>query len=244
MKNPSIIGNLGPQTKIYRIFPQVRFFELFKEKRNALVQPRKWHDPFENIFLKSPVKAVTGEIRSFSLHDAVYGQCWTRQNASDAMWQIYSKNGDGIRVRTTVGKLIDSLRAAHGDMANESCFIGRVRYERDKQLREFGRSMFVGHRGTEAIAKSLLIKRRAYRHENEVRLVYIASSETREDDLVYKYGLYPLEIFDQVMVDGRVSWDDFVRLKNVIAKRTGLPKRRIKRSLLYTPPKDFVVCIP
>ena len=92
------------------------------------------------------------------------------------MWQIYSKNGDGIRVRTIVGKLIDSLRVAHGDMANESCFIGRVRYERDKQLREFCRSMFVGHRGTEAIAKSLLIKRRAYRHENEVRLVYMRAS--------------------------------------------------------------------
>ena len=50
MKNPSIIGNLEPQTRIYRIFPRVRFFELFKEQRNALVQPRKWQDPFENIF--------------------------------------------------------------------------------------------------------------------------------------------------------------------------------------------------
>ena len=73
MKNPSIIGNLEPQTRIYRIFPRVRFFELFKEQRNALVQPRKWQDPFENIFLNSSVKAVNGDILSFSLHDAVTG---------------------------------------------------------------------------------------------------------------------------------------------------------------------------
>ena len=244
MKNPSIIGNIEPKTRIYRIFPRVRFFELFEEKRNALVQPKKWHDPFENIFLKSPVRAVTGEIQSFGFHDSVYGQCWTRENASDAMWQIYSKNGDGIRVRTTVGKLIDSLRAAHRDLADMRCFVGRVRYERDKQLREFCMSMLVKHTRAEAIAQSLLIKRRAYRYENEVRLVYIASSETREEDWVYKYGLEPLEIFDQVMVDGRVSWEKFVSLKDVIAKRTGLPKRRIRRSLLYTPPRDFVVCIP
>ena len=244
MKNPSIIGNLRPQTKIYRIYPRMRFFELFEKKRNALVQPKEWGDPFENIFLKSPVRALTGETRSFCFHDAVYGQCWTLESRSDALWQIYSKNSYGIRVRTTVGKLIDSLRAAHGDMADKSCFIGPVRYVRDKQLREFGRSMFVNHCGTEAIAQSLLLKRRAYRHENEVRLLYIANSQTTEEDGVYNYGLDPLAIFDQVMVDGRVSWEQFVPLKETISKRTGLAKRRIRRSLLYTLPRDFVVCIP
>ena len=244
MKNASIIGNLGRNTRIYRIFPRVRFFELFEQKRNALVQPRKWHDPFENILLKSPVRAINGETRSFGFHDAVFGQCWTREKASDAMWQVYSKSGDGIRVRTTVGKLIDSLRAAHGDMADVSCFVGLVRYESDRQLREIGRSMFVKNTGAETIAKSLLVKRRAYRHENEVRLVYVASNETNEEDGVYNYGLDPLEVFDQVMVDGRVSWEEFIPLRDVIAKRTGLPKRRIIRSLLYTRPKHFVVCIP
>ena len=138
MKYPSIIGKIGPQTKIYRIFSQDRFFELFEEQSNSLVQPKKWDDPFENIFLESPVKAATGEFRSFCFHDAVYGQCWTLESRSDAMWQIYSKNGDGIRVRTTVGKLLDSLQAAHGDEAEERCFIGRVRYEKDRQLLEFG----------------------------------------------------------------------------------------------------------
>ena len=244
MKNPSIIGNIPRKTTVYRIFPRKRFFELFEERRNALVQPMKWDDPFENIFLNSSVRTATGETRSFSFHDAVYGQCWTLEKASDAVWQIYSKNSDGIRVRTTVGKLIDSLRAAHADMADERCFIGQVRYETEKRLGELGRSMFVEHSGAEAIAQSLLIKRRAYRHESEVRLVYIAPSEAIEEDGIYKYDLDPLDIIDQVMVDGRVSYDKFVPLQDEIAKRTRFPKRQIRRSLLYSPPKDFVVYVP
>lgn len=242
--NSNIVGNLKPKTVIYRIFKRSRFFELFEEKRNALVHPKKWHDPFENILLASTVTTETGDRRSFSFHDSVYGQCWTREKASDAMWQVYSKSGDGIRVRTTVGKLINSLREAHGDHSEVSSYIGPIRYLKDKQLREFGRSVFFRHNGAQAIAQSLLIKRRAYRHENEVRLVYIPNGETHDKDGVYKYDLEPLEIFDQVMVDGRVSWKEFVRLKDEIVKRTGIEVQRIKRSLLYTLPKHFVVCVP
>ena len=244
MVHPSIIGDLRPNTRIYRIFPRIYFFELFEEGRNTLIQPKQWDDPFESILLNSPVRSVTGDIESFRFHDCVYGQCWTLESRSDALWQIYSKNSDGIRVRTTIGKLIDSLRAAHRATADESCFIGRVSYKRDKKLQQFANAMFVTRSRTDAIVRSLLLKRRAFRHENEVRLLYIENRETKKQDLVYKYRLDPLEIFDQAMVDGRISWAQFVSLKDAIAKRTGLTKRRIRRSLLYTRPKDFVIHIP
>lgn len=237
----SMIGDIKPDTKIYRIFPQMRFFSLFEERKNALLRPEKWDDPFENVFLKSPVMLPDGESAQFGFRDDVFGQCWTLHTASDAMWQIYSKNGEGIRVRTTVGKLIDSMRVAHGITADVSCFIGRVRYQTDSQLKQFGESMFTEHSGAEAIAQSLLVKRNAYKHENEVRLIYIAPDPTKKSEFVYKYDIDPLGLFDQAMVDGRVGWADFVALKERIARWTGLPKNRIKRSLLYAPPKGFVV---
>ena len=237
----SMIGEIKPDTKIYRIFPQMRFFSLFEEKKNTLLKPKKWNDPFENVFLNSSVMLPSGEVAQFGFHDDVFGQCWTLHTASDAMWQIYSKNEEGIRVRTTVGKLIDSMRAAHGMKADVSCFIGRVRYQTDSQLKQFGKSMFAEHSGAEAIAQSLLVKRNAYKHENEVRLIYIAPDPTKKSELVYKYDIDPLGLFDQAMVDGRVGQADFVTLKERIARWTGLPKYRIKRSLLYSPPKGFVV---
>ena len=240
----SILGDIKRETKIYRIFPQMRFFNLFEERKNGLVKPRKWDDPFENVFLQSPVALSSGETRRFEFHDDVYGQCWTLETASDAMWQIYSKGGDGIRVRTTVGKLIDSIRAVHGQWADVSCFIGRVKYRSEIELKQFGKSMFSQYPREEAIAQSLLIKRKAYKHENEVRLIYHAVNSTNESDIVYKYDIDPLAVFDQAMVDGRVGSEDFVALKQRIARRTGLSKSRIKRSLLYTQPKGFVVHLP
>lgn len=241
MIDQSILGNIKPDTKIYRIFPQDRFFELFEEKKNALLRPAKWQDPFENVFLKSPVKLSSGETGSFAFHNDVYGQCWTLERSSDAMWQIYSKNEDAIRVRTTVGKLIGSLRSNHGTMADVSCFIGRVKYEGIKELKEFAENMFVRYLGAEAIAQSLLIKRKAYKHENEARLIYIAPGDTVDADWVYKYDLEPLKVFDQAMVDGRVEKDIFDKIKGEIASRTGLSKRRIHRSVLYDQPSGFVV---
>ena len=241
MSGRSILGNVKTDRKIYRIIPQERFFELFEEKKNTLLRPTKWQDPFENVFLKSPVKLSSGETASFAFHKDVYGQCWTLERSSDAMWQIYSKNGDAIRVRTTIGKLIRSLRAAHGGMADASCFVGRVRYEAVKELKEFGKNMFVWHSGAEAIAQSLLIKRTAYKHEDEVRLIYIAPGDTADADWIYKYDLDPLDVFDQAMVDGRVEVDKFAKLKEEIARRTGLSKRRIHRSVLYDQPNGFVV---
>lgn len=216
----SIIGNIKPDTKIYRIFPQMRFFSLFEERKNALLRPEKWDDPFENVFLKSQVALPNGETGQFGFRNDVYGQCWTLETASDAMWQIYSKGGDGIRVRTTVGKLIDGMRSVHGKLADVSCFIGRIEYRSEKELKAFGGEMITYHPKEFAIARSLLIKRKAYKHENEVD---------------------PLKLCDQAMVDGRVSEKDFSILRRRIAKWTGLAENQIRRSSLYTPPENVMV---
>lgn len=232
------------ETRIYRIFPRNRFLQLFKENQNALVLPAKWDDPFENVFLQADVVSANREKGRFGFHDDVYGQCWTLETASDAMWQIYSREKDAVRVRTTVEKLISSLMSAHGKWAAATCFIGRVSYLSESKLKEFGRTAFKDYSGSEAIARSLLVKRRAYKHENEVRLIYIERSGTKHGNGVYTYDLNPRDIIDQVMVDGRVSYQEFVPFKEQIMTLTGLSDKQVKRSLLYRRPKGFLVEIP
>lgn len=235
---------IGPETKIYRIFPRDRFRQLFQEKKNALVLPTMWDDPFENAILKAKVQTSNGELGSFSFHSDVYGQCWTLETASDAMWQIYSRSRDAVRVRTTVGRLIESLGASQGDWAHVSCFIGRVEYMSEKRLRKFGSTVFKAGITPDAVAQSLLAKRRAYKHENEVRLIYFEPGNTKHPKGVFKYALDPSSLIDQVMVDGRVSYTDFLPFKEEVMKLTGLPEKMVKRSLLYRPPKDFVIELP
>ena len=238
------MGGIGRNAQIYRVFPRDYFFALFESRRNALVLPQKWEDPFENVILKSAVVTAAGRAESFTFHENVYGQCWTRETASDAIWQIYSRKKDAIRVRTTVGRLIDSLCAAHGDGARDACFIGNVEYLRDGELNALGRTIFKRGITPAAIAHSVLLKRRAYKHENEVRLVYVERGGVKHPNGVFKYAIDPLALIDQAMVDGRVSYSDFLPLKKKIIKRTGLSARRVQRSLLYRLPKDFIVEIP
>lgn len=241
----NILGKkIGPKTRIYRIFPRNRFFELYQENQNALVLPTMWDDPFENVILRSEVRSSNGERGTFGFHGDVYGQCWTLETASDAMWQIYSRNSDAVRVRTTVGRLIESLSASQGDWAHVSCFIGHVEYMSEKRLWELGSTVFKDGITSDAVARSLLAKRRAYKHENEVRLIYFERGDTKHPKGVFKYALDPRKVIDQVMVDGRVSYDDFQPFKKEVMELTGLSNRQVKRSLLYSSPKNFVVKLP
>ena len=245
MSSSSILGKISAQTKIYRIFSPRYFFELFDGKTNTLVLPRKWDDPFENILLRSKARSISDDEEvTFAFRDRVYGQCWTLEPVSDAMWQIYSPEENGIRVRTTVGKLIESIRTVHGDNANLSCFIGRVSYVTDKKLREFGKTTFADYVSSRKVAHSLLIKRKAYRFENEVRLIYFDHAYHESIREVYRYSFDPLFVIDQVMVDGRMSNEQSLALRQEIFERTGLSKRRIRHSLLYSEPKDFIVYVP
>ena len=241
----SILGKrIGPETKIYRIFPRDRFLQLFHEEQNALVLPTMWDDPFENAILKAEVRTSNGALGHFSFHSDVYGQCWTLETASDAMWQIYSRNSDAVRVRTTVGRLIESLSASQADWAHVSCFIGRVEYMSEKRLRKFGSTVFKDGITPNAVARSLLAKRRAYKHENEVRLIYFERRNTAHPNGVFKYALDPRSVIDQVMVDGRVPYNEFLPFKEEVIKLTGFPEKMVRRSLLYRPPKGFLVELP
>lgn len=242
--NHNVFGKITERTRIYRIFPRNYFFQLFEDRQNALILPTKWKDPFENVILRAEVRTKAGKKGRFDFHDDVYGQCWTLERASDAMWQIYSRDQDAIRVRTTVGKLIKSLRTANGNWADTTCFIGRVKYLKESELREFGKTVFETGLSADDVAKSLTVKRKAYKHENEVRLIYIEPTKAKHNDGVCKYDLDPLALIDQVMVDGRVLYEDYKPLKAEIMKRTGLRDWQIKRSLLYRQPEDFVVQIP
>ncbi|WP_020590589.1 DUF2971 domain-containing protein [Kiloniella laminariae] len=239
-----IVGNINRRTKIYRIFPRHRFFELFFERKNTLVLPTKWDDPFENFILNAQVQTADGKNRKFHLHNKLYGQCWTLHKRSDAMWRIYSPNKDAIRIRTTVGGLIDSLYSANKSPERDRCFIGKVTYPTDAELKKFSQTVFKNGLNECSIAQTLLVKRNAFEHENEVRLIFIDADGVANKEGVYKYPFNPFSVFDQLVIDPRMSYKRYTNLKKEIIEKTGFDATRIKRSLLYKPPDDFVIKIP
>ncbi|MGO7371741.1 DUF2971 domain-containing protein [Rhizobium leguminosarum] len=222
---------------VYRVMPMKRFYELFGNKQNVLVRPSKWEDPFENFILNARARLSDGTIVSFGFNNDFYGQCWTKLTSSDALWRIYSPDRTGVRVRTTVRKLLTTLQAPLGEWAPEQAFVGKVLYLGDEKLVSFGNEVFREGLNSRALAETLLVKRIAFRHEREVRLLYFEKDKGQED--TYAYAVDPHALIDQVMLDPRLLRADADAKKDEIRKRTGF-KGTVLHSLLYAPPKDMI----
>jgi hypothetical protein len=187
--------------RVYRYMKLEKFYKLFNERQNVLSHPSKWDDPFENFILNAKISNSGRNLREF--HNHVYGQCWTVERRSDALWQIFCGRGEGVRIRTTLRKLGATFSRNLSHAERHHAFIGRVEYLSDKQLYQTARSIFVNGVDQERIARSLLIKRNAFRHEAEVRLVYRMGSGETPEDCLFRYPIDPHNLIDQVMIDHR-----------------------------------------
>jgi hypothetical protein len=224
------------ETKIYRTFSVERLFQLFESNENVVVRPALWDDTFENLALSSKISNGV-ETGSFEFKDDIYGQCWTLQAASDAIWRIYSQGTNGIRIRSTVGKLFYSLANSSQLGANGETFIGKVNYLSESKLRKFADTHFTnGNIRPEAIAKTLTVKRKAFLHEKEVRLIYV--SDNRQADPVLRFGIDPYNLIDQIMIHPQLRVAEADRLKWTLKNYLNY-QGEVKRSLLYAPPKGF-----
>jgi hypothetical protein len=177
---------------VYRIVRKEHLLSLLATRENALVKPERWHDPFENFILKSHF-VRNGELVTIGHRDLYYGQCWTLQRASDAMWRIYSPDSTGIRIRSTIRKLAESLENWRAEWAAQEVYVGKVRYLTTARLLAFGRSVLVlgcndGPLTYKKLAETLLVKRPAFQHEREIRLLFKSSESRPAGNLPFNPG--------------------------------------------------------
>jgi hypothetical protein len=237
-ETPFIDFEQGALTKpIFRVFSYDRFVETLTNKRLTLVKPKLWDDPFENFILQARFHLPEGKVITLAASEQLYGQCWSRTKESDAMWRIYAPRKDGVKVRATPAKLGTALGAYCVSHPASSCFIDTVHYPSrlklaDDLFAEFNVSSVLSDTSGREYAKSLLLKRRAFSHENEVRLICYRREQYDED--VLHIPMSPEEIFDVVIFDPRMTVSDYEERRATIAKL--LYTTRIKRSGLYEPP--------
>jgi hypothetical protein len=212
---------------IYRIMPIDRVCNLFDTRENVLVNPRKWDDPFESVVLRSVFPRI-----------GLFGQCWTRHTASDAMWRIYSPQSRGVRIRTTVRALVTSLtKSLPGTSAH--AFIGAVKYLPQRDLIHFATHSLSHDSLQDPVqqARTLLVKRLAFRHEREVRLLLVNARDACDEE-TSAYRMNPHEVVDQIMLDPRLTNEEADPLREKIRQRTKF-QGPILRSLLYTLPPQL-----
>lgn len=217
---------------IYRIMPIHRLLEMFSSKELVLVPPEKWDDPFENLLLKGYIKEIVQNNPGMGVfRNDVYGQCWTLHRETDAMWRIYSADKQGVKIKTTVSKLIQSLVSSAEPKMKGGCFIGKVDYLNPKEIIPKLKSI-QGIYGRDA-AESLLYKRNEFRHEREIRLIC-----TRGLGSVQSFSINPSELFDEIVFDPRMNEHMYLACKRAVEEH-GF-KKAIKKSQMYQLPKGVV----
>jgi hypothetical protein len=206
-------------TPIYRVLPLHRFKDMIINKTTGLVRPSKWDDPFENFVLKCNVQTPDGLASLKPFHDRWYGQCWTMHRDSDAMWRIYSKEKDGVRVSTTIRKLFQAICDTSDQFVKLKFFIGQVQYHERSEIEEFLRNIsfsdlaFGGQNNK--FASTLCIKRPEFEHEKELRvLIHDADQSTTGDVLIIRFE-YDAALDDAVF-DPRLSDAEFQKLKKEV----------------------------
>lgn len=226
---------------VYRITSLERLWELFESCKNVFVKPKLWDDPYENFILRQKVRLKSGEIHEYNYHESIYGQCWTFHKASDAMWRIYAAGGEGVRIRTTIRTLAQGLQSAHPYITDAHCRVGRVLYLPARELKNVASRTFDDYGiGLDELFSSVLVKRRAFEHERELRVLYFDLNSTGGGNDLYSYEIDPHVMISQIMLDPRLPRNKAEAMKDQIRQRTGF-RGPILRSLLYSAPRPTIL---
>lgn len=191
---------------IYRYINLETFIDMLLNQRLVFVHPTKWEDPMEldayNKVLKhrSLDKNSALTVAYFAAKNKTYCQSWTELSESDAMWRIYSYDNKSIQIRVKLSSIrqlpISVNKVVYTDSIEE--YIKTIPNEKMDQL--------------------FAIKRNAYKHEKEIRLVsrYLyKGSEDLEKHVIAAYKVSDSKwIQNKTEAEWKIELDECIKLLN------------------------------
>ncbi|WP_337171390.1 hypothetical protein [Gemmatimonas aurantiaca] len=201
--------------RLWRVFPSDRALQLFSERKNVLVAPRKWDDPFENFLSRCRVQIGEDQFATLAgLTHRFYGQCWCHSEPeTDATWRIYAPGKvRGMRLKVRAGALFDTIYRADSQLSAIQCFLGRVEYQKEDSIHQWLSKLNVGAQLLTsdglAIAKTLLLKRTQFSHEMETRLLFDRHTGKQGCSDIFKFDCDPNELVEHILLDPRWSKEE------------------------------------
>lgn len=221
---------------IYKFFRWDSLKAMLTDKRLRLEQTEKWEkdDVYENFAFKSLYNSKLPLRKS-----NIYGQSWTFYHSSDAMWQIYSDKPEkeqnisdlgrtAIKVRTTIPKLKEVISGPISDIeCDKYAYMGSVKYMGLDKIKKW-----IKVSEKDKLIKSLFVKRWAYIHEKEYRIiVYIDNKETVEH---IHFDIDTDYMFDKFFLDPRLTPNQCNEFTDYLIKTLNVSEDKIEKSSLQT----------
>lgn len=249
LENYSLWVNLTPadvetswNMPLYHILPYEHFISLLQSNSLHFVNVMKsWgNEPYELFYIRPQYKLKNEPLSLDDHQNRYFAECWSTNEDSDAMWRIYSgKNKDGVRIRTTLGKIVELLYSVI-KVENFIPHIGFVEYFSKKDIQQWvsANSVVSFADWTNNLKESLFIKRDNFSHENEFRILLTESSQN--SDNTYKHvspylsiPIVPIDFIDEITLSPFVTEPQKSIQINEINQYTN-GKIILNQSTLYT----------
>ncbi len=211
--------------------------------------PEKWHDPFESMFLKANYRLAAGTTVKHPWQQRVFCTCMTETATCEAYWNVYSQQQLGMSLAIKRQELLDELEN-YCVRTNTMVYIGKVEYQKTSQIvGSLRANPFVsphitasGIRTEEAKVRLLLLKRSAYRYENEIRFFIVKHEKTQLEGILMDYHRDARDLIKTITIDPNVNTEVFQLIKEKLVNQYGFTdysrsNKRVRKSLLYTSPK-------
>ena len=150
--------------------------DLLQNNRLWFANPVEWEDPFESRFLIANLQdSKTSKVDVFPWSNKVFCACFTNCAASEAHWKRSGE--DSIMLHFNRQILLDNLRKLPDNM---QVYIGRVEYKETRDITKADLTKIpfnkpVPNKGNinDYCARLLLLKRNAFRYEEEIRVMIV-----------------------------------------------------------------------
>jgi len=234
---------LNKRPYLYRIELLERFYQILDNKKIAFVKPEKWEDPLENIIFNAKI-IKDGKPYQHPAKDSIFAQCWTYDGDSYGIWKIYTTkaNNAGITKRHMGIRLTTKLNwLKHLTKKNEGEFYyGLVNYLPKYKLDMMPKDASIikalkKEQANKEHLKTLLIKRKSYTFENEVRLFYIKSAnrQPNKPNFLQFLNIEPLQFISSVRFDPGMPFGEFQKHKEKLIDQYGFRKTQITQSSYF-----------
>jgi hypothetical protein len=214
--------------RLYRIINFHHAVQIFERGELFFSRPSNWEDPYET-------RLVHREIHK------VFAQCWCSNGVSDAMWRIYSPSHLGIRIGTSTKKLRMALEKGIKGSARK-LRMDDISYMSQYNLNIKSKKLIGDLSENFDIFRStdlLFMKREAYEHEAEYRVVVIDECPPEESSGIV-INVKPSQVIDSILIDPRAPKELADALVFYFQEKIGF-KKKCEKSRLYKTPVSLVV---
>ena len=173
----------------------------------------------------------------FVSRERLVAQCWTSEKYLEAMWGIYAPDTKQayLRIKSTPRKLMEAHRQLVSNVRPSHFRVGRVTYHAELELKAQYNASQAQSPTQLLFEKSLLMKRKSFSHEREIRLIHFDLMSQAGQHGLHWYKVDPHQMITQIMADPNRDRKKWLDDKQRIALETEF-KGKIRRSKVYDAP--------